>query len=159
MKIQQQTLCQPLVGRCLNITLPFKALPADFMDGLSGNAMKFNHWIIVVTPPLGLLHSCEPYVKASKVWRQTGTSSACFECTWIKGQWEENKMKCTWTTGTEQTKKKTKCKICVMKCVSMKSPMFLSFASYRVLSFSASALFSFQFKMSHSTQHEADLTL
>lgn len=103
---EKKTLCQLLVGTCLSITLLFKALPVDFMDGLSGNAVKFTHWIIAVTPPLRLLHSCEPYVKASKRLKANWNFFSALRMHLNKqGVRGKIKMKCTWTTGTKQNKK------------------------------------------------------
>lgn len=100
------------------------------------------------------------YIPVSRIWKRQKSEGklellqCAFECTWVKGR-EGNEMNADHRDKTKT--KKTKCKIHLMKCLSTKSLMFLGFPSHIVLL--NKCTLSSQFKRSHSTSHEADLTL
>lgn len=74
--------------------LPFKALPLDFMDGPSGNAMKFIHWIM-------LRHRLCCMLVTFYLWAVREKAKKSLKANWNffsapqmhlnEGQWQENK--------------------------------------------------------------------
>lgn len=148
MELQQQTLCQLLVGTCLNITLPFKASPVDFMDGLSGNAIKLNHWIIVVAPPLRI------YIPVSGTWKSQKSEGKLelLQCASnaLENRGSERKIK--WNAHGPQVQNKKKDKVqnlCNEMSLHEESDVPQFYLLYSCVFFSKCTL-SFQLKISHS---------
>lgn len=107
-----------------------------------------------MTPPLRLLHSCEPYVKASKRLKANWNFFSALRMHLNKqGVRGKIKMKCTWTTGTKQNKKDKVQNLC--NEMSLHEESVPQFSLLRGFVFLSKCALSFQFKMSPSIYHKA----